>query len=260
MVLKCEIICKKEHSFTFLYYIVLKMFSFIFILNSLESSVAATKGGCFHVDSKVTLATGPDKSLLELLVGDSVMVVHNDGSIGYSPILLIMDRRPQQETIFRVIHTDTDESSLVLTPEHLVYVSDQNATFAESKAVFGKDVQVGQYLYVHRQGDDSVTSRLITGVAYERYIGAIAPLTEQGSILVDGIAASTYAVIRDEWIAHLAFTPIRLAKRFNSIRWFESQENEDTNQTFIHWYPKYLYNYGGYIVQSRLFDGFVLPD
>ena len=39
--------------------------------------------------------------------------------------------------------------------------------------------------------------------------GAFAPMTETGSIVVNGFVASCFAIVRKHWLAHWAMTPFR---------------------------------------------------
>lgn len=230
-----------------------------------ESSAAATDGGCFYVGSNVILESGEQKPMGDVEIGDRILVVKRDGTVDFSEVLLLMDQRPLQDTLFNVIHTRDPSYKLSLTPEHLVYMSVTNSSFEDSQAVFASDVKEGQYVYTFRQTGDlwKVVPTLVTRVNLEEYTGAVAPLTREGSIIVDGVAASSYAVIRDEWIAHFAFAPVRWLNLLPSIGWSET-ENIDSKpedgQPYLHWYPRLLYKYGSYIVNKRFYEGFVLPD
>jgi hypothetical protein len=60
-----------------------------------------------------------------------------------------------------------------------------------------------------------------------------APLTSHGTILVEDILVSCYAMIEDHFLAHSAMFPFRLLSKI-------MQTNKQSNG--IHWYPRLLYN------------------
>ena len=60
-------------------------------------------------------------------------------------------------------------------------------------------------------------------------IGLAAPLTEEGTIVVDGTLASCYAEISSHMIAHAAFFPVRLGP---SLLDTEDTQHEEGIRTY----------------------------
>ena len=73
--------------------------------------------------------------------------------------------------------------------------------------------------------------------------GYVAPLTNEGTLIVDGIAASCYGTMNNHYLAHGVLAP---------MRWwyglFGSQQKDDL--IGIHWFPKALYEVTTFLAPS----------
>ena len=65
------------------------------------------------------LESGKRQKMSNLKVGDSVLTVDASGEYKFSPVILFLDRAPEESRQFYVIQTDTGHS-LTLTPSHLI--------------------------------------------------------------------------------------------------------------------------------------------
>ncbi|KAK1898025.1 Tiggy-winkle hedgehog protein, partial [Dissostichus eleginoides] len=70
-------------------------------------------------------------------------------------------------------------------------------------------------------------SRIIS-VSVEESVGVYAPLTEAGTVFVDGVLASSYALVEDHRLAHWAFGPVRLLSSFNQLLLGETRKDHQT--------------------------------
>ncbi|MGH0180226.1 UNVERIFIED_CONTAM: hypothetical protein FKN15_003632 [Acipenser sinensis] len=72
--------------------------------------------------------------------------------------------------------------------------------------------------------------------------GAYAPLTQEGTLLVDGVLASCYALNCNQPLAHLSFAPYRA---FHALRSYLTQlggsQEVGEFQVGMHWYPLAMY-------------------
>lgn len=158
----------------------------------------------------------------------------------YSEVLTFLDRDPSTWRIFYSLHTQAGPQ-LTLTASHLVFISKRNCSegaepdHTSLRTVYASDAQPGQCVLVSR-GGAGARFRLsrITRVEQQKRRGAFAPLTQHGTLVVDGVLASCYAVLEQHAVAHRAFGPLRLAHRLGVA---SGQDQGDG----IHWYAQLLH-------------------
>ncbi|XP_063339618.1 sonic hedgehog protein [Pelmatolapia mariae] len=216
-----------------------------------ENSVAAKSGGCFPGSSTVTLQDGTKKAVKDLKSGDRVMTADDDGNVIYTDFIMFIDRDSMLRRIFYVIETDSGQK-ITLTAAHLLFVSRNSSSEAEKRmsAIFASQVQPGQKVFVfdaERSRFEPVTVKRIYTQSHE---GSFAPVTAQGTIVVDQVLASCYAVIEDHDLAHWALAPVRLAHWVSSFL-FSSQPPSSVQNEGVHWYSKILYQLGTWLLDSH---------
>ncbi|XP_003963214.2 desert hedgehog protein [Takifugu rubripes] len=195
-----------------------------------DHSVAVEKGGCFPGWSRVTVAGGFQKSLSSLTPGDRVMALSETGQVVFSPVLLFLHRDPESRWRFLSLQTE-DGRRLAVTPHHLVF-SDAHCgpDSSQYQAQFASRAQTGTCVLVHTAGGEVHPSRIVS-ITEEESVGAYAPLTEAGSVFVDGVLASSYALVEDHRLAHWAFGPVRLLSSVSQLLWAEPEERSDGSKT-----------------------------
>ncbi|XP_037380077.1 sonic hedgehog protein [Talpa occidentalis] len=191
-----------------------------------ENSVAAKSGGCFPGSATVQLEQGGTKPVRELRPGDRVLAADEQGRLLYSDFLAFLDRDDGATKVFYVIETREPRERLLLTAAHLLFVAPHNDSAAAEPgapggpagpggpgALFASRVRPGQRVYVvaERGGGRRLLPAAVHSVTTREAAGAYAPLTAQGTILINRVLASCYAVIEEHSWAHRAFAPFRLA-------------------------------------------------
>lgn len=211
-----------------------------------DHSVAAKSGGCFPGDALVTLENGSHKPIADLRPGERVLAsVGGDSELACSEVLTFLDRDPGTWRLFYSLHTQAG-ARLTLTAAHLVFVSEGNcsegavAVRGTLRTVYASDARPGQCMLV-AEGGKTRLSR-ITRVGVRKGKGAFAPLTQHGTLVVDGVLASCYAVVEQHSLAHWAFSPLRLVHS-----WTGSARSPGDG---IHWYPRLLHWLGRMLLDS----------
>ncbi|KAK2906183.1 indian hedgehog B protein-like [Channa argus] len=226
-----------------------------------EHSVAAKTGGCFPGNTDVILQGGITKQMHDLRPGDHVLAsstTDGHGPLLYSPVLSFLDRQPNVTKVFYIIGTDAG-LTITLTAAHLIFVTDCTGGLSESRweksaeeplfgftlratssweaglrTVFASEVKPGQCV-ITSQGEVAALS-VVTFVREQMSIGLYAPLTQHGSIVVNGVLASCYASVDNHHLAHFALAPLR---SFHSLIGPLEPQTDG-----VHWYPWLLQKLG----------------
>lgn len=115
----------------------------------------------------------------DLQVGDRVLTAGNT----YQPIYSFGHYNPVRTAEFRQVHTK--DSVIEMTAEHLVFLKDQ------AHPVRADSVRVGDELLGH-EGN----TQTITDIRTIQRRGLYTPFTPDGTIVVDGIVASSYVSLQ----------------------------------------------------------------
>lgn len=192
-----------------------------------DHSVAVEKGGCFPGWARVTVAGGLQKSLSSLAPGDRVMALSGTGQVVFSKVLLFLHRDQESWSTFLSLETE-DGHRLALTPHHLIFLAPRcRLDSSEYQAQFSSRAKTGDCVLIHTAEGQVRPSRIIS-VSVEESVGVYAPLTEAGTVFVDGVLASSYALVEDHRLAHWAFGPVRLLSSFNQLLWGETTKEQQT--------------------------------
>ncbi|XP_014216356.1 sonic hedgehog protein [Copidosoma floridanum] len=237
-----------------------------------ESSSAGKSGGCFPGSSFVRTSDGRTRRLDEVRLGDKVAALdRSSGEVVYSEVIAFIDRQPDARRQYMRL-TTTSGHVLKLTPQHLVPLEGKEPAFAAS-------VVPGDRLLVRHELDsneiDASFSSSAAGLAlrWEEVLeveliveeGAFAPLTYEGTLLVNDVVASCYAVSKSDSLAHYAFMPYRLlamvessigklAQVLHDLVWSVASDAPTTTETRsstttttttvasdgLHWYASFL--------------------
>lgn len=214
-----------------------------------DHSVAAKSGGCFPAEALVTLEGGASKAVSALQPGERVLA-SRDGELVFSEVLAFLDRDPRTPRLFYSLQTAAG-ARLALTAAHLLFISEGNCSEgavpppAALRTVFASQARPGQCVLVSGaagpRGPGRATLSHITRVGLRRRRGAFAPLTQQGTLVVDGVVASCYAAVQQHALAHGAFGPLRMLHR-----WTGSSGGHSHG---LHWYARLLHWLGGWVLQ-----------
>ncbi|KAE8581377.1 hypothetical protein XENTR_v10024770 [Xenopus tropicalis] len=212
-----------------------------------EHSAAAKTGGCFPGGALATLESGEKIPVSQLRPGLRVLAMDDSGRPTFSDFLSFLDHHPKEEHVFQVIKTQDPHRQLFLTPAHLIFVSDNYSTPAyDFQAVFASSVRPGQYILV-----SSVVGLIpakIMSVSAQTDYGAYAPLTQHGTLVVDDVVVSCFALVQKQRLAQMVYWPLRVLYNLGIMA-----GTEPSQQMGIHWYSKALYHLGRLILHGNEF-------
>ncbi|XP_042146932.1 sonic hedgehog protein [Ixodes scapularis] len=223
-----------------------------------ESYGAARSGGCFHGSDRVQTRHGT-KSLSELLLGDEVMALASDGGLVFTEVISFLDRDPSAERLFYRVETESGRT-VSFTPAHLVYYTATadgvpRPTFAARLVPGGYILSGGSAGAAVDGGASSLRLERVRDVTANVATGVFAPLTREGTLLVNGVAASCYAAVEDQALAHWAFLPVRLWEDVKDsalsllratgtlVRRADGRPHgpQQSSLVGVHWYAELLY-------------------
>lgn len=227
---------------------------------SIEKSDAARNGGCFNANSYVT-TPGGQIPIRDLAIGDEVLAIDSNGQPVFSPVLLFLDRDATSSRLYYKISTESGKT-ITMTGSHLIFVMDElkqdfNSSFEEKRVVFARQITPDQFVLSADQNGQMQLER-VTLVEVEEMKGAFAPLTREGNLIVNNVLASCYANIRDQWLAHVSFFPVRSYSNFvesmNHLFPIPKRKRRDQSgqeiQSGIHWYPRLLQSIAVHVLPS----------
>uniref|UniRef100_A0A3P9INZ3 Hedgehog protein n=1 Tax=Oryzias latipes TaxID=8090 RepID=A0A3P9INZ3_ORYLA len=192
-----------------------------------DHSVAVERGGCFPGWARVTLAGGRQKTLSSLAPGDRVMALSETGHVVYTRVLSFLHQ--DQESMSTFLSLETEEGyTLVLTPHHLVFLAPNcGHDISEYQARFASRAKTGDCVLISTADSETLPSPIVS-VSVAESVGVYAPLTEAGTLFVDRVLASSYALVEDHRLAHWAFGPLRLFYSLKELLWAEAADQTTT--------------------------------
>ncbi|XP_031641273.1 protein hedgehog [Contarinia nasturtii] len=220
-----------------------------------DSSQQAHQTGCFTGDSTVQLAKGETRLLSELRIGDHVLSMDSDGQLKYSEVYMFLDRDEQQRREFIRFETD-DGYAITATPSHLIYTWQTNVNPVAANNIntadfrFAELIQVGDFVLANING--TLEPRRIKKITQELHRGVYAPLTYDGTIVVNSIAASCYALVEKHSLAHVSFMPMRSLHRIEEMLGFTNDIDTELPRG-IHWYASALNTLKDIVLPSKWF-------
>lgn len=184
----------------------------------------------------------------DLVIGDHVLSINDKGEAIYSEIILFMDRNLELTQEFVQLTTGSG-AQLTVTPAHLVMVWNSDKQLADY--VFADRVEEGDQVFVFDH-TGLLRPQKVVDLKAVLSKGVVAPLTREGTIVVNSVAASCYAIVKSQSLAHWGMAPMRvwsaLKERFCSTSIGKSQQNTAQLQNGVHWYAKTLYSIKNYIL------------
>lgn len=207
-------------------------------------------------------STGETKKLSDLRIGEYVLTLDQaTGKLEYSEVILFLDRNTEERREFLRIHT-LKGNVLTLTPSHMLL----KGNLSSPETIFAENLQEDDVLLV-KDSNNSLSVDIVSRIEPILLTGVYAPLTKTGTILVNSVAASCYAVVDSQSIAHWSFAPVRLIVNIQEgfgrmwhligkpmTGWELSHKSNYVPTNGEYWYAKILYRIAKYLIPSHLND------
>ena len=153
---------------------------------------------CFPSDATVDVKGVGPRPLSSIKIGTEVRVIDHNGTTSFSPVIAFLHRDLDGHASYKRIRTKN--AQLHISKRHLIQRRRDGFVWAEQLI----------------KGDEILVA-LANKTAWERINeideinkqGLMAPLTEQGTILVNNVHTSCYALVKYHDLGHIALAPIR---------------------------------------------------
>ncbi|CAM4940028.1 unnamed protein product [Rotaria socialis] len=157
--------------------------------------ITAQQASCFAGASLITLADGTFKSLVDVQIGDQVLVNRNNT---IEPITSFIHAKRQGLFTFLALQIQSVVSNLsstiLVSANHLIFDYDSGEARFAGKFRVGDRVQFID--------NSEIVPGEIVHIQLTKQQGYYAPLTPSGTIIIDGVVASNYATVSNHALAH----------------------------------------------------------
>lgn len=169
--------------------------------------------------------------MVDVKPGDRVLTKDHYGSPFYDEVIMMIHRSQHQIVDNYVQVIMSTNNKLVLSRLHLVLLQDGSSKFS-------KDLSRGDKMLTY----DSLTKRMqsssVIDVRFVTRIGMFAPLTKSGTIIVDDVYVSCYALFPSHRVSHAVFWLWRCV--YDLFKYFDPTVGSVVGSDTIHWYPKFF--------------------
>uniref|UniRef100_A0A914VWX7 Hint domain-containing protein n=1 Tax=Plectus sambesii TaxID=2011161 RepID=A0A914VWX7_9BILA len=166
---------------------------------------------CFSADSLLVTKTGQTKRMDELKIGDEILSTTFGPQAIFVSVESFLHRLPDTKTQFLRIET-SDGSVIKLTKQHIIFVIKEN----EGEFLAAQYIKLGDQLLRRDRKEFSPFS--VTNLTMVEEIGAFAPMTSNGLLVVNGMVASCHSVNKMLSLQQTFFGLVRQFESFFS-RW-----------------------------------------
>ena len=188
--------------------------------------------GCFSLSNYVTMYDFSQRLICDLKIGDRVLSMDSLGNMAPTVVIENLDFQKYLTTQFLEIVTE-NEMSIVLTENHLIYERQKGYIKA-------KYIEINDELNIISTENSTSSFSRVKSVEMKVEEGFTAPLTESGTLIVNGIHASCYT-INSHTIAHIAMKPLVY---WFKLKTFFGQVYSETAQDGKHSYLRFLKHSG----------------
>jgi hedgehog protein len=207
---------------------------------------------CFPSNATVITQLNQVLRVCDLEIGDVVKVMNEDGSVGFSPVYGWAHNDSNVEASFLQLHTDS-QRTITLSKDHLILIRrSKGGSTRQHHHLFHKhdgtefefvqagDVQEGdEVVQVHAFAGAAGVAAVeqfqparVTGRTILQSKGIYAPLTMEGTVVVDGTVASCYAATHSHTAAHAALAPARAQFRLRGPQSMAKHHSEKDGKRF----------------------------
>ena len=130
--------------------------------------------------------------------------------------------------------------NISLTEYHLIPIKSFNET---EKHIFAKQVELGDLLYVLK--NDKIANSKVINIITETKKGYYAPLTMEGTLVINNILTSCFALVKDHYLAQYSMFPFHYYYRLNKL-FYLNDPFDIYNSEGLHWIIEIMFDFASY--------------
>ncbi|XP_046353878.1 uncharacterized protein LOC124133516 isoform X2 [Haliotis rufescens] len=158
---------------------------------------------CFPGGATLILEDGQTIKMKNVRVGDRVLSLTDNGKIDYSEVYLII--HSDEYRMNNYINISTTKHHIQSSHDHHVYL----VSGGTKHTVPAAQVKLADRVLIYNHEKTLFEEEVVTGLSTSTEIGAFAPFTMSGTIVVNGVLASCYVdCVPPRW-AHPLLWPVR---------------------------------------------------
>lgn len=206
---------------------------------------------CIDSKAKVRMSDGSLKPIQSLQIGDRVKTLNKRSQLIDTTIIMFMDTSDEKSFFIKI--STRSNRSIKVSHSHLVAVTGGGGGGGGFK--WASQLRIGDLMQIYDYSRGQFIQDEVKSIEFELVDGFSAPLTSEGTILVEDILVSCYAVIRSHRVAHLAMSPIRWFYALNNYEYapsyFKYMTQLNKQSKGYHWFAQLLYSF---VYHSNLID------
>jgi len=214
------------------------------IANQMVTSAKNEPPKCFPSFAKIRTLHG-FKAVSELSGSDRILSLQNtkhSGDSGYitnkklqtTDFLTYLHKNNMDNTVFLALYFDNG-CKLLISGEHLLFKEDHG----KLKPVKADALRLGDHMwYVNENG--GISAPQLVSIKNETQLGYYAPLTESGTLIVDGFFVSCYADVDSFELAHTSMFPLRLWHKVKKVFGMNEKKSMAQSGDDLHAYARGL--------------------
>jgi len=189
---------------------------------------------CFPSDAFVRKENGEKKLMKDVKIGDKILTMDHNGYPKYSEVILMLHQDQAKISNDYVTITTDSGTKLTLSSHHLISAKPLGFVYA-------KHVRPDHEVRVYNEDQNTFNLAKVVSVELVTKQGLHAPLSMEGTLVVNDVYASCYASFPSQPIAHIGFSLWRILYTY-----FNSFLEQSAQSSGIHWYPRMLMTICGY--------------
>ncbi|XP_066936439.1 tiggy-winkle hedgehog protein-like [Clytia hemisphaerica] len=194
---------------------------------SCPCEVDKVESRCFPSNSEVNLQNGSRALIKDIRPGDSVLTMNQNGELKFDEVVMLMHQNKGTLIQNYVQITTDNDKSITISRHHLIFVS-------KTQTKYAKDVLTGDLLFTYDSLTKKAAKSIVTHIEHDvTQKGMHAPLTKSGTLIVNDVYASCYAMFPSHRVSHAVFWLWRQVYDF--LKYFDFSIGIPSDE--IHWYP-----------------------